>query len=127
MAPAVKRLLPPASSSGARSNTSTDTPCSRADSAAHRAALPPPTTTTSAEAGSISVELRFLLRAQPYTRRAVEFQKSGHVVTALLRCDPCMVAARSGGGPAGKDVRGCNVETRGLLPQRAFKPSTADT
>ena len=28
MAPAVKRLLPPASSSGARSSTSTDTPCS---------------------------------------------------------------------------------------------------
>src|SRR5581483_3979494 len=102
MAPAVKRLLPPASSSGARSNTSTDTPCSRADSAAHRAALPPPTTTTSAEAGSISVELHILLRAQPYTRRAVECQKSGHVVTALLRCDPCMVGDDRGQIPPGR-------------------------
>src|SRR5687767_1361339 len=56
MAPAVKRLLPPASSSGARSSTSTDAPCSAADNAAHKAALPPPTITTSAEAGSMSRE-----------------------------------------------------------------------
>src|SRR5712675_997445 len=62
MAPAVKRLLPPASSSGARSSTSTDTPCSAAESAAHSAALPPPTITTSAEAGSMSVELLFCSR-----------------------------------------------------------------
>src|SRR5215218_3800961 len=47
MAPAVKRVLPPASSSGARSSTATRAPCSCADSAAQNAALPPPTTTTS--------------------------------------------------------------------------------
>src|SRR5947208_8590786 len=45
--PAVKRELPPASSSGARSRTSTRCADSRAESAAHRAALPPPTTITS--------------------------------------------------------------------------------
>src|SRR2546427_3023290 len=45
--PAVKRELPPASASGARSRTSTRCADSRAESAAHRAALPPPTTITS--------------------------------------------------------------------------------
>src|SRR6266568_4690703 len=45
--PAVKRELPPASASGARSRTSTRCTDSRAESAAHRAALPPPTTITS--------------------------------------------------------------------------------
>src|SRR6266540_2925589 len=45
--PAVKRELPPASDSGARSRTSTRRADSRAERAAHRAALPPPTTITS--------------------------------------------------------------------------------
>src|SRR5712691_3632981 len=45
--PAVKRELPPASDSGARSRTSTRFAVSFAESAAHRAALPPPTTMTS--------------------------------------------------------------------------------
>src|SRR3989475_7907041 len=45
--PAVKRELPPASASGARLRTSTRCADSRAESAAHRAALPPPTTITS--------------------------------------------------------------------------------
>src|SRR2546425_13353072 len=45
--PAVKKPLPPRHSSGAFSSTSTRGPCSRAESAAHIAALPPPTTTTS--------------------------------------------------------------------------------
>src|SRR5438445_12439349 len=47
ISPAVKRELPPASASGARSKTSTRCADSRAESAAHRAALPPPTTITS--------------------------------------------------------------------------------
>src|SRR5687767_365286 len=47
MRPAVKRELPPDSSCGARSSTSTLPACSRADSAAQNAALPPPTTITS--------------------------------------------------------------------------------
>src|SRR6266566_5826559 len=47
ISPAVKRELPPASASGARSRTSTRCADSRAESAAHRAALPPPTTITS--------------------------------------------------------------------------------
>src|SRR5712692_3913768 len=47
ISPAVKRELPPASASGARSRTSTRSADSRAESAAHRAALPPPTTITS--------------------------------------------------------------------------------
>src|SRR6266699_3039017 len=47
ISPAVKRELPPASASGARSRTSTRCTDSRAESAAHRAALPPPTTITS--------------------------------------------------------------------------------
>src|SRR5258706_6228711 len=45
--PAVKRELPPASSSGARSRRSTRFAVSFAESAAHSAALPPPTTITS--------------------------------------------------------------------------------
>src|SRR5216684_4957320 len=45
--PAVKRELPPASASGARSRTRTRCADSRAESAAHKAALPPPTTITS--------------------------------------------------------------------------------
>src|SRR3972149_10512384 len=58
MAPAVKRLLPPASLSGARSSTSTETPCSAAASAAQNAALPAPTTTTSLDSGSIGFPAR---------------------------------------------------------------------
>src|SRR5262245_60666353 len=45
--PAVNRELPPDSSSGARSSTSTRFAVSFAESAAHKAALPPPTTITS--------------------------------------------------------------------------------
>src|SRR5215467_1929112 len=45
--PAVKRELPPDTSSGARSSTSSFFAVSFADSAAHKAALPPPTTITS--------------------------------------------------------------------------------
>ena len=45
--PAVKNPLPPRQASGAFSSTSVRAPASRADSAAHMAALPPPTTTTS--------------------------------------------------------------------------------
>src|SRR5882724_8895346 len=45
--PAVKRELPPASSSGARSSSSTRFAVSFAESAAHKAALPPPITITS--------------------------------------------------------------------------------
>src|SRR6266700_6014925 len=56
ISPAVKRELPPASASGARSRTSTRRADSRAESAAHRAALPPPTTITSQSA--IGVALR---------------------------------------------------------------------
>src|SRR5258708_20840565 len=48
--PAVERELPRAWASGARSSTSTRRADSRAESAAHRAALPPPTTTTSQSA-----------------------------------------------------------------------------
>src|SRR6266508_1847098 len=51
--PAVKRELPPASSSGARSRTRTRFAVSFAESAAHRAALPPPTTMTSQSAVGI--------------------------------------------------------------------------
>src|SRR3972149_2363228 len=58
MAPAVKRLLPPASLSGARSSMSTETPCSAAASAAQNAALPAPTTTTSLDSGSIGFPAR---------------------------------------------------------------------
>ncbi len=45
--PAVKKPLPPRQASGAFSSTRTRAPVSRADRAAHMAALPPPTTTTS--------------------------------------------------------------------------------
>src|SRR5439155_9777965 len=48
--PAVKRLLPPDSSSGAASSITTLAPCSCAASAAQKAALPAPTTITSAVA-----------------------------------------------------------------------------
>src|SRR4029079_8568522 len=55
-APAVNRLLPPDSSSGARSSTRTETPCSAAACAAQNAAVPAPTITTSAERGSLAGE-----------------------------------------------------------------------
>ena len=45
--PAVKKPFPPRQASGAFSRTRTRDPVSRADRAAHIAALPPPTTTTS--------------------------------------------------------------------------------
>src|SRR5574341_1043169 len=45
--PAVKKPFPPRHASGAFSSTSTRAPCSRAESAAQRAALPPPITMTS--------------------------------------------------------------------------------
>ena len=45
--PAVKNPLPPRHASGAFSTTSVLAPASRAESAAHMAALPPPTTITS--------------------------------------------------------------------------------
>src|SRR3546814_20554749 len=47
MPPAVKRVLPPRSASGARSRTSTCAPFCAAAIAAHIAALPAPTTITS--------------------------------------------------------------------------------
>src|SRR5262245_19509703 len=47
MTPPAKRLLPPCSSSLAASSIATVAPASRADSAAHSAALPLPTTITS--------------------------------------------------------------------------------
>src|SRR5215472_1044771 len=53
MAPAVKRLLPPRSSKGARSSTTTLAPCSSAASAAVSAAFPPPTTSTSHSSSAI--------------------------------------------------------------------------
>src|SRR6266568_3583602 len=53
--PAVKRELPPASDSGARSRTRTRFAVSFAESAAHRAALPPPTTMTSQPAVGIAL------------------------------------------------------------------------
>src|SRR5262249_22233784 len=56
--PPVKALLPPRHSSGARSRTSTFAPCSRADSAAQRAALPPPTTITSKFVSAATLSLR---------------------------------------------------------------------
>jgi hypothetical protein len=48
----VKRLLPPASSSGERSSIKTETPFSAAAIAAQNAALPAPTTTTSTDEGN---------------------------------------------------------------------------
>src|SRR5262245_17087768 len=62
MEPAVKRLLPPDSSSGAASSISTEAPCSCAASAAQNAALPAPTTMTSA------CELAIFALMPPWTR-----------------------------------------------------------
>src|SRR6266508_4488085 len=54
MEPAVKRLLPPDSSSGAASNMRTEAPCSCAANAAQNAAFPAPTTITSDSLKTIS-------------------------------------------------------------------------
>src|SRR5215468_693890 len=54
MEPAVNRLLPPLSSSGATSSISTLAPCSCAAKAALNAAFPAPTTITSATLSAIS-------------------------------------------------------------------------
>src|SRR2546429_9847948 len=53
--PAVRKPLPPRQASGAFSTTSTRAPTSRAESAAHMAALPPPTTMTSCAAGTAAL------------------------------------------------------------------------
>src|SRR5437773_6508099 len=82
--PAVKRELPPASASGARSRTSTRRADSRAESAAHRAALPPPTTITSQPA--IGVALRG--RANRRTRSPEQFtQHEGQDAAVLVVVD----------------------------------------
>src|SRR3974390_2780807 len=57
--PAVKRELPPDSSSGARSSTSTRFAVSFAEIAAQSAALPPPTTITSYSSLTASCSFRF--------------------------------------------------------------------
>src|SRR5687768_16783572 len=55
MRPSVYELLPPRSSCGARSSSSTLAPSSAADIAAHNAALPPPTTITSYFCSCLSI------------------------------------------------------------------------
>src|SRR5262245_32878604 len=67
--PAVKRELPPDSSSGARSSSSTRFAVSFADSAAHRAALPPPTTITSYS--SLTDSRSFAVRRIPDAEKPV--------------------------------------------------------
>src|SRR6476620_11560703 len=133
MAPAVNRLLPPASSSGARSSTSTDTPCSAADIAAHRAALPPPTTTTSAEAGSMSVELLF--QSLAHTTRDRPASSRSHIQRNALSvpwlgCDPCNAWAvetgsdRSAPSPAHASAFG-DEAARGPAPRQSVQRTVA--
>src|ERR1700704_817659 len=77
--PSVKRLLPPHSSSGARSSTITEAPAARADKAAHKAALPAPTISTS-QADSAMHQLRremaeFDIVVAPDLRDEVDFPR----------------------------------------------------
>src|SRR5579885_1795892 len=90
MAPAVKRLLPPRSASGAASSMRTWAPRSCAASAAQKAAFPAPTTTTSQLfAIAAPSELRRVLAggdARPEHQRAV-----GGARAAQRRLEPLRV------------------------------------
>src|SRR3954471_13708641 len=97
--PSVKRLLPPRSSSGARSSTMTDAPAARADSAAHNAALPAPTTSTShvrsailrGEMAEFDVVVAADLRDQIDFPRQVVFHRLLAVFRAVVRAHPHVV------------------------------------
>ena len=80
MAPAVKRVLPPASSSGARSSIVTRAPCSAAATAAAKAALPAPTTITAGMTVASGRRLR---------------QSAGHAAGAAGRLRRGLASARS--------------------------------
>src|SRR5882724_6293885 len=75
MAPAVKRLFPPDSSSGAASSISTEAPFSRAASAAQNAAFPPPTTMTSHSLKTSPLRLA-ALAARHFPRKRGKKRKS---------------------------------------------------
>src|SRR5580704_17890721 len=96
MEPAVKRLLPPDSSSGAASHMMTLAPCSCAASAAQNAALPAPITITSADSFAIPVLLLLrrlgdaAVRLRPRRRivhELFDFRESGFVEFAALLGD----------------------------------------
>src|SRR5262245_58574573 len=101
--PAVKRLLPPDSSSGAASSISTDAPCSCAASAAQKAALPAPTTMTSAALSTITNPLLFPERRAGTATLA---QRMARLSAALkvVRERPCN-AASEGRRPVPASVR----------------------
>src|SRR6266704_1796875 len=89
--PAVKRELPPASASGARSRTSTRRADSRAESAAHRAALPPPTTITSQSA--IGVALRGDANRGPrLSQYFAQHKRQDAAVLVVVDLDRCVDA-----------------------------------
>src|SRR5262249_22951820 len=70
--PAVKNPLPPRHASGAFSTTSVRAPSSRAESAAHIAALPPPTTITSYDVAIWTPSAEVVGRGYAAGRRAVK-------------------------------------------------------
>src|SRR5205814_3519730 len=84
--PAVKRELPPASASGARSRTSTRSADSRAESAAHRAALPPPTTMTSRSA--VGIALRGCANRRPgFPEYLAQYERQDAAVLVVVHLD----------------------------------------
>src|SRR5947207_4344200 len=88
MAPAVKAELPPWSPNAAHSSTATETPCSRAASAAHIAALPPPTTTTSYSL------IAFLVSCDPSGLDWLFVAVGGATISRALHCQPTMPQPR---------------------------------
>src|SRR5438552_1173863 len=84
--PAVKRELPPASASGARSRTSTRSADSRAESAARRAALPPPTTMTSRSA--VGIALRGCANRRPgFPEYLAQYERQDAAVLVIVHLD----------------------------------------
>src|SRR6266513_4844683 len=84
--PAVKRELPPASSSGARSRTSTRFAASFAESAAHKVALPPPTTITSQSAIGIALRGR-ANRGPRLSKQFAQHERQDAAVLVVVHLD----------------------------------------
>src|SRR6266513_4140202 len=84
--PAVKRELPPASASGARSRTSTRCADSHAESAAHRAALPPPTTITSRSATGIALR-GDANRGSGFPEKLAQYERQDAAVLVVIDLD----------------------------------------
>src|SRR5262252_5324832 len=117
MDPAVKRLLPPDSSSGAASSISTEAPCSCAASAAQNAAFPAPTTMTSACEFAISL---LIPQAQTSAGHDLPFDAFSAAIDQRLLIRPLDFDLRRRG------PRGLFERDRGLIRRQPIVPGAVE-